>query len=438
MTGGNMWISYVLASLDPNGPVYDPVNVQILEKGPARLTLDLSQGLSPNQNGAALKAGSDRARQQLELAGTIKNLSGVPYTLDYDSASGQLALRIQNNTGHKLISGFPEGRRMFLNIQAYDSGNALIYEVNPYDYTVGTLKGLPSSPNSPPLGANEILLDELIYEVHPSSSLTGESKTFHFVLATGRYKDNRIPPKGFDINNAPARYSEPVWHGVNDINYFTAAEYAGGYDEIALTIAAGAAYVKATLYYQGTSREYIEFLRDEINGNASTLPWDPATEPNPYIIQTDPFFAQLKEWGTTIWDLWWHNHGLDGTGIPLEGIVPFAMTQAEWGTAPPPACDTPGIPQNLTAVGGKRLVTLSWSAGSPAPLTGYNIYYDQAGKLLLITTVDAATTTFTDTGLMNGTEYCYVVTALNDCDGDGIVDTESAGAGPICAIPVRK
>jgi hypothetical protein len=145
LTGGNAWISYILASLDPNGPVYDAENAQILDQGPAVLTLDLNQGETPKTNGAALKAGADRAKQQLLLAATIKNLT-------YNSGNGTLSFRIQNNTGHKLISGFPEGRRMFVNIQAYVGGN-LIYEVNPYDYTVGTLKGLPNSPSSPPLGA---------------------------------------------------------------------------------------------------------------------------------------------------------------------------------------------------------------------------------------------------------------------------------------------
>ena len=43
-----------------------------------------------------------------------------------------------------------------------------------------------------------------------------------------------------------------------------------------------------------TSREYIEFLRDQIKGVATTLP------PSAYVIQTDPFFAQLKAWGDTI------------------------------------------------------------------------------------------------------------------------------------------
>jgi len=321
MTGGNAWISHILASLDPAGPVYDPTNVQILDKGPAVLTLDLSAGQTPVLNGDALKAGSERAKQQLRLAATIKNLA-------YDADTGNLSFRVQNNTPHKLISGFPEGRRMFVNIKVF-ARQRLVYEVNPYDFTVGTLTGLPNSPSSPDLATNEAYIDELVYEVHPKSDLTGEDETFHFVLATSRYKDNRIPPKGFDISKAAERICEPVWHGESDPNYFTAAEYAGGYDEVNLQIPFLADYISVALYYQGTSREYIEFLRDEINGTANTLASPtPSGEANAYIIQNDPFFSRLKEWGNTIWDLWYHNHGLDGGGVSIEGIVPFEMAEA--------------------------------------------------------------------------------------------------------------
>jgi hypothetical protein len=323
MTGGNCWISHILASLDPNGPVYDEVNVQILDQGPAVLTLDLLQGETPVIYGAELKAGSDRAKDQLRLAATLKDLA-------YDRSTGEISFKVQNNTGHKLISGFPEGRRMFVNIIAY-VGDSIIYEVNPYDYTVGTLRGLSYSQSSPPLGPNEEYVDEVVYETQMSSALTGEEKTFHFVLATDRYKDNRIPPKGFDISGAAERVVVPRWHGDPAPDYFTTEEYLGGYDDVTLNIGAGADEVEVNLYYQGTSREYIEFLRDEINGTATTLSSPtPSGEEEAYIVQTDPFLSQLKAWGDAIWDLWYHNHGLDGIGTPIDGIVPYRMTSANW------------------------------------------------------------------------------------------------------------
>jgi hypothetical protein len=321
LMGGNSWITWILASLDPNGPVFDSRNVELLNQGPTVLTLDLTQGESPTQNGAELKAASDRALAQLAMAGTIKNIS-------YDAVSGQLDFRVQNNTGHKLISGFPEGRRMYVNIKAFDAGDALIYEINPYDDTVGTLKSMPASPA---LGPREAHIDALVYEVHPKSSLTGEDHTYHFVLADGRSKDNRIPPQGFDIANAGLRHSVPVnpVTKLEDPDYFTAAEYAGGFDDQTINIVPGAARVELTLYYQGTSREFVEFLRDEINGTGGTLSSPtPSGEEFAYIAQSDPFFSGLKAWGNTIWDLWEHNHGLDGSGKSVPGIVPVVMHTA--------------------------------------------------------------------------------------------------------------
>jgi hypothetical protein len=430
LTGGNAWISYILASLDPDGPVPDPVNLALLDQGPSVLTLDLSAGQTPKVNGAALKAGSDRAKQQLLLAATLMNLS-------YDDTTGVLNFRIQNNAGHKLISGFPEGRRMFVNIQAYDDKNDLIYEVNPYDYTVGTLKGMPDAAS---LGTNEAYVDTLVYEVHPSSSLTGEQQTFHFVLADGRSKDNRIPPKGFDIANATARHSEPV--GAT----FTTSEYAGGYDDqrvtIPATIAPNVTVVKVSLYYQGTSREYIAFLRDEIKGSGGTLASPtPSGEAQAYIAQTDPFFTQLKAWGATIWDLWYHNHGLDGSGAQVAGIVPFLMAEATLGTPPAPACDTPAVPSGLMATGAKRRVELTWNAVSPAPSGGYLVSYDLAGKQQFI--ASTGDPSYIDTGLTPNDQYCYVVQAWNDCDpNDGgyndQVDHASGVSTVACGVPTRN
>lgn len=319
---------------------------------------------------------------------------------------------------------------MFVNIKAY-AGGSLIYEVNPYDPGVGTLKGLPISysPNSPPLASKELYIDELVYEMHPESALTGESETFHFALATGRHKDNRIPPKGFDIANAGARLSTPVYY-VGDVDigagYFTQPEYDGGYDAVNLgdygiTIP-GADYVEVSLYYQTTSREYIEFLRDEINGtgNQTLSSPTPSGEANAYVVQTDPFFAGLAAWGDTIWDLWAHNMNVDGA-------TPFLMTSAAVGTPSQPPCEQ--LPPILnSATPGHTQVTLEWSAAAGA--TGYKVYYDQAGKAQLVADV-GNTTTYIDTGLTDGVEYCYKVTAYD-------ATCESGFSNILCATPENQ
>lgn len=314
LTGGNALIPTILASTDPSSPNYDPMNEALLGQGAGALTLKLSYGLGLDPK--ALLAGAQRALSQLNRAASLLNVS-------YDPASGAASFRVQNHTGHKLISGYPEGRRMFLNIRLFEKG-ALLHEVNPYDPAAGTLKGLDAaySPSSPALAPSESYMDDLVYEAHMQSAWTGEAQTFHFVLSTGQAKDNRIPPKGFRIDEAAGRQSVPVTMGAAAPNLYTAAEYAGGYDDVSLTLPAGADKIEVRLFYQTTSREYIEFLRDEINGSASSLVSPtPSGEPSAYIAQSDPFFSQLKRWGDTIWDLWLHNKG-------VPGAAPILMTQS--------------------------------------------------------------------------------------------------------------
>ena len=102
---------------------------------------------------------------------------------------------------------------MFLNVKFYDGADNLIGEVNPYEPLVTTTD----------VNGNKIYvsggiltktLEELVWEAEMSSAeLTGENKTFHFALATDRYKDNRIPPKGFNTTEMYARLVQPRWEG---------------------------------------------------------------------------------------------------------------------------------------------------------------------------------------------------------------------------------
>ena len=77
---------------------------------------------------------------------------------------------------------------------------------------------------------------------------------------------------------------------------------------------------------------------------------------------------------------------------------------------------TPSAPTNVIATTGDEQVTISWDSVSGA--TSYNIYWatwsgvsktDYEGKI-----ADISTTSYTHTGLTNGTSYHYVVTAKND------------------------
>jgi hypothetical protein len=337
LTGGNVWVPNILASLERDNnknPNYDAQNSLYLFDRATELTLDFSQGFSYDYE--AIADGAARSLQMLQMSAVISDVR-------YSPVSGNLSFEVRNQTGHKLISGFPEGRRMFVNIKYYDDSGALIYEVNPYDTTAGTLKGLnytyTTTLTAPaPISPTETYVDELVYEMHGSATLSatvGVTETFHFVLSSGRYKDNRIPPKGFRIEEAAARLSQPVWHGQPDEEYFTTEEYTGGYDLVSMQgfdiLVPGAETVEVTLNYQTTSREYIEFLYNEINGTGPTtltgtgLGGDP-----PYLIQTDPFFTGLRAWGDTIWDVWLHN-------MNAPGAAPITIASGSWDPSSPTA-----------------------------------------------------------------------------------------------------
>jgi len=71
----------------------------------------------------------------------------------------------------------------------------------------------------------------------------------------------------------------------------------------------------------------------------------------------------------------------------------------------------PAAPANLTATAGNQQASLSWTASSGA--TSYHVKRGTASGGPYTTVGSPAGTTYADTSLSNGTEYYYVVTAVN-------------------------
>src|SRR5690606_5906239 len=92
----------------------------------------------------------------------------------------------------------------------------------------------------------------------------------------------------------------------------------------------------------------------------------------------------------------------------------------KWGNAPPAA------PTGLTATAGPGQVALTWNASANA--TSYRVKRatSPGGPYGVIAT--RTTTSYTNTGLTNGTTYYYVVSALND-------GGESPNSAPVSARP---
>ena len=195
----------------------------------------------------ALAAGRERARQLLRTAASLELTFPEP---------GRAVLRITNLTGHKLPTGYPEGRRMWVYARYLDADGAVIGEIGRYGEMLDALAGEPVMVAS--------LLDPQttrIYENLPGMSREQASrhgkkpgKSFHFVLNDVIVKDNRIPPRGFSNAAFAEHLCQPI-----------GAAYADGqhWDDVPLSLPEGTATVEARLMYQSVSWEYIRFLAEE-------------------------------------------------------------------------------------------------------------------------------------------------------------------------------
>lgn len=222
LTGGNYWMPTALTSLYPGET--DPV---VLAAGVARATAMLQKsavlGLTVRPAGDSLEA----------------------------------VLTVTNRTGHKLPTGYPEGRRMFLNVTAFDEFGAKVFESCPYDAATGVLtKDAHARVYETELGLSPGLAAALSLSAGPS---------FHFVLNDSVYKDNRIPPLGFTNAGFATFGGQPVDPDQPGLRYADGQNW----DEAVYPLPATARKVVAKLYYQTTSKEYVEFLKNENTTNTA-------------------------------------------------------------------------------------------------------------------------------------------------------------------------
>lgn len=218
------------------GPVRDDLPLHDMTGGSTWLP-GLLDTLFPGEvDPAALAAGINRARYMLQNAADMA----------VQKQGTQLRVTVTNNTGHKLPTGYPEGRRMWINVKFFDGDAVLISESGAYDSGSGVLASKPE----PKVYEAKPGLDETV------APLVGvdPGPSFHFVLNNKIFKDNRIPPRGFSNEAFAAFGGQPVGHTYEDGQYWDATHY---------DIPEGAASADVTLYYQSTSKEYIEFLRSE-------------------------------------------------------------------------------------------------------------------------------------------------------------------------------
>jgi len=279
LTGGNYWMPRVMQYMNENND----------------LTFG---GVLSEAEITGMNAGVERAKNNLKNAAAL-------------SVQGN-NLKVVNLTGHKLISGYPEGRRMWLNIVWKDVDEDIIREDGEYGNIAVTFDvNKDGKVDAGDVVETLLELDNTntkVYEVHGAITQEWANKliavsssyasvpvaydrvsgnvvstvgniaalapgvyleTFHFVLNNKVVKDNRIPPYGMDYDESFKRnilpvpvtqYGGPMSGGV--FNYW---------DSFQLNPPVNAATAEIKLMYQPTSWEYIEFLYLANNGSVPML-----------------------------------------------------------------------------------------------------------------------------------------------------------------------
>ena len=234
-------------------------------------------------NGAALDAGIERSRQQLKAAAEV--------TVELNTDKTLATVKIVNKTGHKLPTGYPEGRRMWINVKFYNASNALIGESGKYD----------------PATAELAKTGTKIYECKPGFSTEWAATlgkpaapSFNFAINNFVWFDNRIPPAGSTYDGLLANQSPFVEKGgIMRTGNSTTDIHT---DLTSYAVPANTTKIEVRLMYQTTSKEYVEFLRDNNHTNSA---------------------------GQELYDLW-AKHGKSAPEIMNEVILNI-------GTTPPPA-----------------------------------------------------------------------------------------------------
>lgn len=194
----------------------------------------------------------------------LTNAADLELTVTEEGSNKIAVIRVINQTGHKLPTGYAEGRRMWLSVKAYDSAGNLIYESGGYD---------------PGSGELTIDADTKVYEI--KQGLTPElaselelpsGESFHFVLNNTVVKDNRIPPRGV----TQQEFNRPGLEPVDAV--YESGQY---WDDASYNLPLETASVLVILYYQTASKEYIDFLRSQGGVDGLTLGglWDESKSP---------------------------------------------------------------------------------------------------------------------------------------------------------------
>jgi len=386
----------------------------------------------------------DRAKRNTELHlldAVTAEITEAPTLIDPIAGTWRVKVKLTNNAGHKIPSGYPDGRRFWISLTVWDESLNLVYESGYYDphsaqlsndrTTVDLARALEPTIDS---GDNAVMTYEKITGTeNPDGSYTPSPSVLNNTILF----DNRIPPAGFtyaDYQAAGAKFWN--YDPADYVPYEDTGRYPDGqnWDEVTYTFTASPSATlraRAEIYGQTHSREFMDYLNATINGLADAGPtpegppsiYDPLYPLTPYYLSrsfltttgidfvtlTDLDGNPLKEnWGGIAYGAWL----LSGKGEP------FLLAAADSAVI-----TVPSAPTGVTAAEvDPYSIKVSWN-----PVTGADGYVVWIRYGLSNTTAswdrlavlyedpDTSTTKweYVNDGLNVGKTYAYDVVAFN-------------------------
>jgi MYXO-CTERM domain-containing protein len=320
--GANAWALRVLAAMRndvASGEFYDPDAVPFYEAGARRAEATLRTAVSLELRSAPTRA---------EPGDRI-----------------ELVARITNRTGHRVPTGYTDGRRVWLEVAIVDSANRATVLSGAYD-------------------AAEAHLDTTDTQLRVYESLQGRigvGHEEHIALHDTIIRDTRIPPRGYH----PLPGHEPV--GI---------DYSGGeggalrhWDDArySITLPAsvrGPATLRVRARYQTTTREYVEFLASEnhtddrgrellrrYNASGRAAPFDMAEATAPIMVgDVIPDAGVVVDGGAVV-----DGGGVVDSGAGVDGgSMDASVNPAQAGGGC--SCHTAGDARTTTRGGGAALL----------------------------------------------------------------------------------
>ena len=127
----------------------------------------------------------------------------------------------------------------------------------------------------------------------------------------------------------------------------------------------------------------------------------------------------------------------DGTLTIGNPIVPVLQRFGVTIEGQPPGDGPPGAPTSPSALAGAGSVTLSWNAPAfdgGSPISNYKVYRGTSPGAVSFHANAGTTTTYSDTGVTNGTTYYYKVSAEN-ANGEGPLSNEANATPTDLVVP---